>query len=136
MTRPSKYSSEFDLELLRLWASKDPELSCSEIGARVGMTKNAAVGRLHRIGAPGREHPIRRGRLIKREKPVSRKAMPVQILVGSKTQESAPPKRYGDQTCQFPLNSKSPWVFCDSPAIDGKSWCEEHYSRVFVRRSA
>jgi GcrA cell cycle regulator len=42
-----------------LWNQTDPQLSTSEIGRRLGMTKNAIVGRAHRLHLTGRVSPIR-----------------------------------------------------------------------------
>ena len=47
-----------DAMLIALWAEN---MSTPEIGRRLGISKNAAVGRAHRLGLPGKPSPIRRG---------------------------------------------------------------------------
>lgn len=51
--------SEDAMQRLRiLW---DEGLSTAEIGRRLGMSKNAVVGKAHRLDLPARPSPIRRG---------------------------------------------------------------------------
>ena len=45
-------------ELKRLW---DKGLTTGEIGKALGVSKNAVVGKAHRLGLNGRPSPIRRG---------------------------------------------------------------------------
>lgn len=58
------------IELLRaLWAEEHP---ASEIGRRLGTTKNSIVGKAHRLGLPSRPspiHPLEPGQSYKMQKP-------------------------------------------------------------------
>ena len=45
-------------ELKRLW---EKGLTTGEIGKALGVSKNAVVGKAHRLGLNGRPSPIRRG---------------------------------------------------------------------------
>lgn len=45
---PAAWPPERDAELERLWAQR-PQLSCSEIAQRLGVSKNAVAGRVHRL---------------------------------------------------------------------------------------
>ena len=56
MRGPSPWTPERDGELLGLW---DEGHSTSEIGRRMGITKNAVIGRAHRLMLPARPSPIR-----------------------------------------------------------------------------
>lgn len=49
-----------DETILRLRALWDEGLSTREIGGRLGLTKNAVVGKAHRLGLPSRPSPIQR----------------------------------------------------------------------------
>lgn len=49
---------ERDEELRALWMQRDPQLSTKQIGDRMKLTKNAVVGRVHRLGLPSRPSPI------------------------------------------------------------------------------
>src|SRR5215469_7773297 len=46
--------------ILRLRALWDEGLSTAEIGRRLGVSKNAVVGKAHRLDLPARPSPIRR----------------------------------------------------------------------------
>ena len=50
-----------DAVILSLRALWDEGLSTAEIGRRLGVTKNAVVGKAHRLDLPARPSPIRRG---------------------------------------------------------------------------
>ena len=52
------WSDAVILSLRTLW---DEGLSTAEIGRRLGVTKNAVVGKAHRLDLPARPSPIRRG---------------------------------------------------------------------------
>ena len=61
-------------QLRALWAEG---LSTAEIGRRMGVTKNAIVGKAHRLDLPARPSPIRKEALggapaAPRRKPVAR----------------------------------------------------------------
>ena len=45
--------------LTKLWAEG---LSASEIGRRMEVSKNAVIGKAHRLGLPSRPSPIKRSR--------------------------------------------------------------------------
>ncbi|MFT9423835.1 MAG: GcrA family cell cycle regulator [Acetobacter syzygii] len=52
-----EWSEEIIAQLKDLWAEG---LSTAEIGRRLSITKNAVVGKAHRLGLPARPSPIRR----------------------------------------------------------------------------
>jgi GcrA cell cycle regulator len=52
------WTQDLDAQLRALWAQDDPRLSTNEIGRRMGLTKNAVVGRAHRLKLPSRPSPI------------------------------------------------------------------------------
>ena len=65
-------------DLRRLW---DEGHSTAEIGRRLGVSKNAVVGKAHRLELPPRPSPIRRaGRPARRSAPRPRAAPLVQLL--------------------------------------------------------
>lgn len=51
-----EWSEELITRLRGLW---DEGLSTAEIGRRLGMSKNAIIGKAHRLSLPGRPSPIR-----------------------------------------------------------------------------
>jgi GcrA cell cycle regulator len=144
--------SFYDIEAL--WAEG---LSASQIGLRIGITKNAVIGRVHRMGLPSRPSPLGAqgaaalrlaGRpLVVRHVPVvdgatlPPLASAVAVRKTPKPEPAppvAPPKPRRDEArgCQWIEGSGSPWQRCGAPVWRYSSWCEEHYRRVYVRRSS
>jgi GcrA cell cycle regulator len=35
--------------------------------------------------------------------------------------------------CRFPIGDRPPYLFCGAKPIQGKSWCEVHYAKVYVK---
>lgn len=125
-------------ELTRLWAEG---LTGSEIGRRMGMTKSAVVGKVHRLKLPGRPSPIKKTAYrapakIAAPKP-NRNTLPV-------TPKSAKPQRRPMSTVNLPVgNSQCKWPighpdevdfhFCTDKAVVGKPYCQDHYEQSVVR---
>jgi GcrA cell cycle regulator len=61
MAGVSIWSKESIARLKELWNGTDPQLSTAEIGRRMGMSKNAIVGKVHRLELDARPSPIKRG---------------------------------------------------------------------------
>jgi GcrA cell cycle regulator len=102
-------------ELTRLW---DAGFSTSEIGKRIGVSKNAVVGKAHRLG------------LISRPSPIKRTAPPPPVI-------SAAPKTYaqpGGRTCSWPIGDprKPGFAFCSEHALPGKPYCAQHAQMAYV----
>ncbi len=109
--------TEADVELLKkLWAEG---LSASEIAKRLdGVTRNAVIGKVHRLGLSGRRSPIAR-----------------------KPKPAPKPRRvpgYKGPTCQWPLGDPGDpdFGFCGGPAVPGRPYCEEHCAMAYVRKEA
>ena len=97
--------------LIALW---NEGLSTSVIGERLGVTKNAVVGKVHRLGLPQRGSPFKK------------KPRPAEIIdLGS--------LRPG--MCSWPEGEpgKDDFRFCGSPNVPGKPYCEEHCRRAYVK---
>ncbi|MCS6920443.1 MAG: GcrA family cell cycle regulator [Elioraea sp.] len=146
--------------LRRLWAEG---LSTAEIGRRMGISKNAVVGKAHRLHLPARPSPIRRS--TESAKPAAprpprrtfRLAMPrPSPLFGSGEPRPAPahvpaeprrapapvmpmprvePLRTGNATCCWPIGDPGTpgFRFCCAPALIGKPYCAEHAAIAYVR---
>lgn len=106
-------------ELKRLWGEG---LTTGEIGKALGVSKNAVVGKAHRLGLKGRPSPIKR---VKQAKP---KAEP---KIRSVIDLSA-------HTCRWPIGDpREPgFHFCGKPAIPGKPYCHEHAAIAYVNSSS
>ncbi len=99
-------------ELTRLWAQG---LSTSEIGRRIGMSKNAVVGKAHRLGLIGRPSPIKRAAPVQPQPP---KVVPFGARGG----------------CSWPIGDprKEDFHFCGESAVPGKPYCQQHAQIAYI----
>ncbi len=151
------WTPELIKELKKLWKKG---LTTGEIGRVIGMSKNAVVGKAHRLGLESRPSPIKREeapkkekapRVIKKEvKPAVKKEQPV-VLETAEPVKPVKKTKLGKNkgvklvdlkptSCRWPEGDpKDPdFHFCGKEAVPGKSYCEEHcavaYSGVFKAR--
>ena len=139
------WTSQRIAELERLWATG---ASTAEIGRQIDVTKNAVVGKVHRLGLPGRPSPIRRQASGK--KPTGRshasqshqsqadQSPANQIRESLETREAprrpavvdlhAPP-------CQWPFGDPGDedFHFCGAPVLASRPYCPDHCARAYVR---
>jgi GcrA cell cycle regulator len=133
------------LQLLRDWWSQG--VPTGEIGARLELTKNAVVGKAHRLGLDPRPSPIRprdptRPPQIRvhRERVISTLAVPssVQSAVAEVITPPAPPPRPRTvYTCCWPIGHPGHpgFRFCEA-AVEGRvAYCEKHHRRAYAKRS-
>lgn len=136
------------VETLRaLWTAGVPTAA---IAARIGATKNAVIGKAHRLGLPPRPAAIR--------PPAERAAVPrpaVQHLAPPRPAAAAapvpspapgPPTTAGEpralaprgcgagHACRWPFGDpREPgFRFCAAPALPGRSYCGPHFRRAYV----
>lgn len=123
-----------NIETLRqLWAEGH---STAEIGRRMRCSKNAVVGKAHRLGLTPRPSPIP----VKGDKPVKSKPVrlqgnitPSQVYRLPKPAPTAVRLAIGPQEgCQWPLDQQP----CAEMALPGKPYCHSHCQRAYVRRAA
>lgn len=119
-----------------LWAAGH---SGAEIARRMGITRNAVVGKAHRLGLPARPSPIIRGntpyQVQAREARAQRAAqrelakVPKPVVVPPTVAAQAPrPVRIGPcGECQWPttVNGRH-LMLCDAPCARGKPYCSAH----------
>jgi len=138
-------------DLEKLWAEGH---STAEIGRRMGVSKNAVVGKAHRLGLPSRQSPIDAKRRAPR-KPATR-AKPAARRVAAPAEPKAPApaaaapaapprkkpvRKHSGPSCQWPFGDpRLPgFHFCGAPAEPGKPYCDEHcamaYNRVSVSQA-
>lgn len=126
-------------ELKRLW---EEGLTTGDIGKTLGVSKNAVVGKAHRLGLNSRPSPIRRseeetkesaGR--KKTKPASESKQPA----AAKKQEPAKKKLFtvNDLTscsCRWPVGDPKDkdFHFCGKEALPDKPYCAEHAAVAYV----
>ena len=126
-------------ELTRLWPTG---LSAAGIGREIGMSKNAVIGKAHRIGLPKRPSPIKRHGV----KGPGRVALPKARNEQSLGRRSAAPPPAGREETEDegPATHVSPcqWLFgdgtftdddkCGKPAVPGRPYCAVHCARAYV----
>jgi GcrA cell cycle regulator len=151
------WSEETIVHLRELWAEGH---STAEIGRRLGVSKNAVVGKAHRLDLTARPSPIRRDgpSLSPPRRPVPRTVGPTLPPLSSAAPlaalqppalpprprpvptpvrlQSPPPRPYGRLVaCCWPIGEPGTreFHFCDAESEPGKPYCEEHAKRAYVR---
>lgn len=139
--------------LMALW---DEGLSTAEIGRRLGVTKNAVVGKVHRLGLPKRGSPInqertRTPRTSTPRAPAQRRAAPAAVHTKPKSAVPAvvvpvaprkPAKLVSlsgltSDMCSWPIGdpTSEDFAFCGHEAVPGKPYCLEHCGMAYVKVS-
>lgn len=100
--------------LKKLWAEG---LTTGEIGKELGVSKNAVVGKAHRLGLKGRPSPIKRPKKEKEKDTKIRSVIDLQ-----------------SNSCRWPIGDPrhSNFHFCGKTAIPGKPYCLEHAQLAYV----
>ena len=91
--------------------------STSVIGGKLGMTKNAVVGKVHRLGLPKRGSPIKQ-----------RIKKPAEIINLAKLRSNMCVWPYGEP-------GKPDFRFCGEKVVPDKPYCEVHCKTAYVRPS-
>ncbi len=110
------WTDEMVAELARLW---EQGLSTGDIGRQLGVSKNAVVGKAHRLGLTGRPSPI------KRTSPKPKKEKQLSLV------------DLGPNCCRWPIGDpRDPgFHFCGKKALPGKPYCPEHAAVAYVNTS-
>ena len=146
-------------ELRRLWGQGQTASRIAELLG--GVTRNAVIGKAHRLGLRGRPSPIRReeGHGHPASRPV-RAAVPAAILAEELTREPPPPAieapvpppmpaaatgaaagaskmaRNSSKGCSWPVGDpKLPgFHFCGAEAVPGRPYCAQHCTQAYQRK--
>lgn len=156
--------TEQRIEMLRrLWGQGQ---TASQIAVALGgVTRNAVIGKAHRLGLTGRPSPIKRdssGGDAPKRRPAARRIpmapqpkpmMPLQRSASSGHAEVAPPPppapqertraysaqraQVGGKACSWPVGDpKQPgFHFCGEPAEPGRPYCGQHCHMAYQRKS-
>lgn len=149
-----EWTAEAIERLRALWAEG---LSTAEIGRRMEISKNAVVGKAHRLNLAARPSPIRRDatpRPVPAARAVRPAAAPIQRLAPPPAQPrpaaapvavtSSPPvvrnftptrPRIGARSCCWPIGEPgtSAFRFCGAESMTGKPYCAEHAALAYVK---
>jgi GcrA cell cycle regulator len=141
------------IERLRaLWAEGH---STAEIGRRMGISKNAVVGKAHRLDLPARPSPIRREAPGTAPRNVARpprpavaprmtlpQAAPLPVAAPVAAAPVPPPvvvrpfQRFrAAKSCCWPIGEPGQpgFRFCTAEAMAGKPYCAEHAAIAYVK---
>lgn len=148
--REDNWPKDRIVQITQLWSQG---LSAVEIGNKMGITKNAVLGKVHRLKLPSRKSPIIRDGRTPKAPRRERSQKPLQIAPRAqggfstltRTLQLAPmvatrPVFVGPTTsCCFPLwkhqeRAPRPPIFCGEVSIPGRSYCETHYRRCYVQK--
>ncbi len=142
--------------IARLRALWDEGHATAEIGRRMGISKNAVVGKAHRLRLPARPSPIRmsvtgserQARLPRPPRPApSSTLQPLPSAAGRggpmRPVEAPPaplPARAGPsgQPCCWPLGDPGQpgFRFCGDGTAPGRPYCREHAGLAYLPRAA
>jgi len=136
------WTDERVAELSKLW---DTGYSASAIGKMLGVSKNAVVGKAHRMRLEARPSPIRRDQHVRMRRRVP---MPIRLskLRSVPTPVPAQPlptprlavRRDGKgPNCLWPHGDpgEADFHFCGAPAVEGKPYCPQHCARAYITRT-
>lgn len=133
--------------LVDLWGRG---VSTKDIGYRIGASKNAVVGKAHRMDLLARPSPIRRDGVKAEAKPrirLSERRSPTPRAPIIKTTSGPPPQPVPPPRPPAPVYQRPPacccWPigeprdklfhFCDKPIQAGRTYCAEHSRLAYVR---
>ncbi|MGE4482353.1 GcrA family cell cycle regulator [Acidocella sp.] len=139
-----EWTDETIARLRALWAEG---LSTAEIGRRLNISKNAVVGKAHRLSLPARPSPIRRTTGEATPRPTTPKRTQGPTLPPLPASVSAPvpvlraiapapkPQQPRALPCCWPIGEpgRPGFHFCNAAAVTGKPYCEEHAAIAYVR---
>lgn len=143
-------------ELTQLWNAGH---SASVIGKRLGVSKNAVVGKAHRLKLPARPSPIRRqsktAAPVRKPAPALTKPLAAPVSVPAPPpapaarevvarppmirprQQPVPRQQPSPRQCQWPIGdpTKPDFHFCGEAAVPSKPYCSDHCAVAYVIRT-
>ncbi len=120
-------------DLKRLWTAGH---STSQIGTVLGVSKNAVIGKAHRIKLPPRPSPIRHSSEPKKPKPARfpKRVPKIQRRLVFKPTRA----RNGAPSCLWPTGDPgdADFHFCGGKTVPGRPYCLEHCAPAYLPRRA
>ncbi len=120
-------------DLKRLWTAGH---STSQIGTVLGVSKNAVIGKAHRLKLPARPSPIRHSSGPRRPKQAPlpkqvRKIQPRLVFKPGRPRNGAP-------SCLWPIGhpGDASFHFCGGKTVPSRPYCPEHCARAYLPRRA
>jgi GcrA cell cycle regulator len=119
------------IELLKtLWRKG---LSASEIGNELGVSRNAVIGKLHRIEGytpePHRPPPRKPPAPVWKPPPPPKRRVVINVPFLNLTLDEL-----DRGLCHYPHGERAPYRFCGQKVREGSPWCALHCRMVYQRR--
>ena len=123
-------------KLQRLWGKG---LTASQIAKKIGsgITRNAVIGKAHRLKLPSRPSPLKAGPKKAVAVPAPAEAEPKPVVVEKpapeKPQNMTTLLELTEQTCKWPIGhpGDSDFYFCGQPSRPGVPYCPDHCLMAF-----
>jgi len=103
--------------LTRLWTDG---LSITQIGLTIGLSRNAVVGKVHRMGLPKRQSPI-----VRSDKPVEPKRRKLSPLTAADWDRNKCCWPFGDPKA-------ADFHFCGEKIREGRPYCASHCEKAYT----
>ena len=142
------WTEEREQKLKKLW---EKGCTASQIAEMLGegTTRNAVIGKAHRLKLPARaaskqstspkKQDAASGVLNKQEGHISRKSRFKSLLLNSSFESENPKKleELGDNHCRFPLGhpDQEDFYFCGRTPVKGFSYCQLHTLYCFQEKN-
>jgi GcrA cell cycle regulator len=112
--------------LKKLWSQG---LTTAAIGVQLKISKNAVVGKVHRLALKARQSPIK-----PQNKPTEIKKIPKVGAIVRKTPRIFTLAELSSQTCRWPFGDPKheDFGFCGQVVTQGKSYCAKHCDLAYV----
>jgi GcrA cell cycle regulator len=123
--------------------------SCGQIAGEIGLTRNAVIGKIHRLGLWRRIDPTLRAKTRPRRAAVFSQRRTLQVMFAAATAATAPADEVVDSAkrcslfelaegkCRWPMSDPGAkdFCFCGNDAVGGLSYCVGH-ARLAYRSAA